>query len=229
MRGRLYENGAFFRIKSTIKMDSYQITFETYNKIAELYQEKFMKMDLYNDTYDIFCALNAKTAAHIFEIACGPGNITQYLLQKRPDFIIEAIDVAPNMLKLAQINNPTAHFKVMDCREIDTISKKFDAIMCGFCMPYLSKNDCNKLIKDAHHLLNDNGIFYFSTIEGNYEKSGYEMNSKGDKIYLYYHEEKYLVELLEQNNFEVVFLQKKDYPQVNKMPQTHLIFIAKKK
>ncbi len=36
-------------------MDNYQLTFQTWDKLAQQYQEKFMELDLYNDTYDLFC------------------------------------------------------------------------------------------------------------------------------------------------------------------------------
>ena len=93
-------------------MDSYKITFQTWDKVATMYQDKFMNMDLYNDTYDAFCNLIKKSNPKIFEIGCGPGNITKYMLSKRPDFEIEAIDMAPNMIKLAKENNPTANFRI---------------------------------------------------------------------------------------------------------------------
>jgi trans-aconitate methyltransferase len=86
-------------------MDKYEITFDTWNKIASSYQERFMDLDLYNDTYDIFCSLIGQNA-QIFEIGCGPGNITKYILSKRSDLQIEGIDIAPNMIKLAEKNNP---------------------------------------------------------------------------------------------------------------------------
>ena len=31
----------------------YTETFETWNKVAALYQDKFMDLDLYNDTYEL--------------------------------------------------------------------------------------------------------------------------------------------------------------------------------
>jgi hypothetical protein len=31
-------------------MDRYKETFETWNKVASLYQDKFMELDLYNDS-----------------------------------------------------------------------------------------------------------------------------------------------------------------------------------
>lgn len=33
-------------------LDSYKITFETYNDIAKIYADRFMDEPLYNDTYD---------------------------------------------------------------------------------------------------------------------------------------------------------------------------------
>jgi len=87
-------------------MDNYKETFETWNKLASLYQDKFMDLDLYNDSYDFICKSIAKEKATILEIGCGPGNITKYLLSKRPDFDFYGIDIAHHMSELARINNP---------------------------------------------------------------------------------------------------------------------------
>jgi 2-polyprenyl-3-methyl-5-hydroxy-6-metoxy-1,4-benzoquinol methylase len=209
-------------------MDSYKITFETWNKIASIYQAKFMDLDLYDDTYDWFCREIEKANASVLEIGCGPGNITRYLFKKKPELKITAIDVAPNMIKLAKENNPAADFKVMDCREIDRLTEKYDAIMCGFCMPYLSREDCAKLIKDCSVLLNRNGIIYFSTIEGDYKESGYEAGSSGDKSYVYYHSESHLLSILKENEFELLVLERKRYPKTAEAISCHMIFIARK-
>lgn len=209
--------------------DPYKITFETWNKIASIYQDKFMNLDLYDATYNTFCVHLQKPQAKILEIGCGPGNITKYLLNKRPDYQISGIDVAPNMVELAKQNNPTAQFKIMDCRNIASIVNTYDGIMCGFCMPYLSKDDCAKLIKDSSKLLNKNGVFYFSAIEGDYEQSGFEAGSSGDKAYVFYHQADYLQEQLNDNDFELIELKKILYPKTADIISTHLVFIARKK
>lgn len=58
----------------------YKETFETWNKGASMYQDKFMDLDLYNENYDFFCDSLNKPNSKILEIGCGPGNITKYIL-----------------------------------------------------------------------------------------------------------------------------------------------------
>ncbi len=210
-------------------MNRYKTTFDTWNKIASLYQDNFMHLDLYNDSYDIFCSAIKKQNAAIFEIGCGPGNITKYLVNKRPDFIIDATDVSPNMIELAKQNVPAANFLLLDAREINSITKNYDGIMCGFCMPYLSKEDCAKLIQDCSCILKSKGAFYCSVIEGDYNNSGFESGSSSDKAYVYYHQQPYLRQLLEENNFENIQWLRKQYQKKDGSSQTHLIFIAAKK
>ena len=41
-------------------MDKYQQTFETWNKIATIYQDKFMDLKLYDESYDFFCRIGNK-------------------------------------------------------------------------------------------------------------------------------------------------------------------------
>ena len=80
----------------------YKQTFETWNKAAWRYQDKFMDLNLYNDTYDLICNYLNRPNSKILEIGCGPGNITRYILSKRPDLDVFGIDIAPNMIELAK-------------------------------------------------------------------------------------------------------------------------------
>ncbi len=208
-------------------MDSYNETFETWNKVAQLYQDQFMDLDLYNESYDIFCKQLTHVNAAILEIGCGPGNITKYMLSKRPDLLIEGIDVAPNMIELAKKNNPTTNFKVMDCRQINKLTTEFDGIVCGFCLPYLSKFDCSKLFTDCNKLLATNGIIYFSFVEGDYNNSGYLAASSGDRTFFYYHELESLKKDLTENHFEIVNLSRVHYKKNDGSLEENTIIIAK--
>jgi len=209
--------------------DRYTETFKTWNKVASLYQDKFMDLDLYNDTYDFICNSITKDKAKLLEIGCGPGNITKYLLTKRPDFDIFGIDIAPNMIELAKINNPTASFGIMDCRQIDEIKSKYDGIICGFCLPYLSQKDSRKLIADSYHLLNENGLIYLSFVEGDPGKSGFLSGSSGDRAYFYFYNLDDLSEQLQKNNFEKIKVFKVEYKKDENEFDTHIILTANKK
>lgn len=187
-----------------------------------------MDVNLYGDTFDFFCKAITKTNAEVLELACGPGNITRYLLNKRADLKILGTDLAPNMVKLAKANNPEAEFKVMDCRQLGKLHKKYSAIMCGFCLPYLSKEETAKLISDASLLLNPNGVIYLSTMEDDYNKSAFKKGSTGEEIFMHYYTADFLVQMLEENKFNVIDLQRKKYPSAEGTEITDLVIIAKK-
>ena len=210
-------------------MDSYEETFQTWNKVATLYQEKFMDLNLYDKTYNFFCDALSNNQTQLLEVDCGPGNITKYLLTKRPDVKIDGIDVAPNMIELAKVNNPAASFWVMDIRNIDSLADKYDAIVNGFCLPYLSETDVEKFISDAETILKDDGLLYLSFVEGPSENSGYQVGSSGDRIYFYYHSLKNLENVLSKNKFEQFFFERIEYKKSNGSVELHSVLIVRKK
>ncbi|MEZ4826034.1 MAG: methyltransferase domain-containing protein [Bacteroidia bacterium] len=207
-------------------MDKSQKAVAVFDKLAELYQNKFMDQSGFIDTFELFCKSIPQPHARILEIACGPGNITRYLLNMRPDFQILGIDLAPRMVALAKTNNPTAQFEVMDARGINQLPGKFDGILCGFGLPYLSREEAIQLIRHSADLLNNSGIIYLSTMEDDYSKSGLRKGSSGDEIYMHYHQADYLTTALEENGFQILSIQRKDYPEQNGDVTTDLVIIG---
>ncbi len=208
-------------------MDRYKETFESWNKIASLYQEKFMDLDLYNESYDFICNSIIKEEAKILEIGCGPGNITKYLLSKRPDFEIFGIDIAPNMVELAKQNNPTARFAIMDCRQINILDTKFDGIIGGFCLPYLSQTECKELISNSYDLLSDNGLIYLSFVEGEPDQSEFKVGS-GGRVYFNYYQLDNIKKQLNKFKFEELKTFKVKYKISEAEFDIHTILKAKK-
>lgn len=178
---------------------------EVFDTYAQLYMDKFMDLPDFYDSFDRFCKLIPQQNAQILELACGPGNITHYLLQKRPDFRILGTDLAPNMLELAKTNNPTAQFQLLDCRKSLSLGRKFDAVLCGFGLPYLSKTEAIQLIQDAAKILKPEGVFYLSTMEDAYEKSDWKgaSNNPDYQAFIHYHEAPYLCAALIENGFQI--------------------------
>jgi 2-polyprenyl-3-methyl-5-hydroxy-6-metoxy-1,4-benzoquinol methylase len=202
-----------------------KMVLHVFNTHAKLYQEKYMSVELYANSLNFFCDLIYDNA-EVLEIACGPGNITRYLLDKKPTLKILGTDIADNMLELARANNPEAEFKQKDCREINSLDKKYDAIMCGFCLPYLSKEEAKQLIADAADLLKPNGVLYLSTMEDDYSKSTLTAGSTSDKLFMYYHEALYLNEFLKDSSFETIYEDRKVYEGAQGYKTTDLILIS---
>jgi len=196
--------------------------------MAQVYQDKFMDVNLYADTLDLFCNSIKTQDAEVLELACGPGNITKYLLNKRPDLKLLGTDLAPNMIELAKINNPSAQFELMDCRAISKINKRYDAIMCGFCLPYLSKEEAIQLIRDAAKILKPKGLLYISTMEDDYSKSAFKKGSGGDEIFMHYHEGDYLTQAIQENDLKILKLKRQKYPTQDNTQTIDLIIIAEK-
>lgn len=176
-----------------------------FNKHAQAYQDKFMDVSLYQNSLDEFLSF-IPTNAHLLELACGPGNITKYLLQKRSDLKILATDLAPNMLALAKTNNPTAKFELMDMKDLSNLSQQFEAVMCAFGFPYLTKQEAIQWIADVSKILKPKGILYISTMEDDNYKSGFKKGSQGDEIFMNYHEASYLSQAIQENNLKLLKL-----------------------
>lgn len=209
-------------------MDKYQETFQTWDKVAALYEALFMDLELYEDSYIAFCEAINEDRATILEVGCGPGNITQRLLHHQPHYQITATDVAPSMVALAQKNNPTAHCKVLDARQLDTLKGPFDGIMVGFTIPYLSPLDVAALLANSSTLLAEKGILYLSFVLGDYQASGYITGSTGDRTYFYYHELEFLKNGLQENHFQLLTVFKKNYTRANGQTEQHYILLAQK-
>lgn len=209
-------------------MDKTKIAVDIFNARANDYQEKFMDVSLYHDTLTLFCDAIEKEDAQVLDLACGPGNITKYINYLRPQFKILGIDLSPNMISLARGNNPQAEFRIMDCRDIYKLNQKYNAIIAGFCLPYLDKEAMRKLIKDAYSLLESNGVMYISTMEDDYSTSGLRASSKGEMMFMHYYMESDITAALKQNGFAIIHTRRIKYVDKNNNATTDLEIIASK-
>lgn len=199
-----------------------------FNKRAAEYAEKYMDVSAYQEALDIFCKMPRLNAA-VLEIACGPGNITKCILEKRPDIRLTGLDIAPNMVELAKANNPSATFMEMDCRDVNELSDPYEAVLCGFALPYLTETEAINFIGDAANLLPNGGALYISTMEGEPGTSGVQTSSYGDRVYVNYHQAGYLTDALNRVGFSVVHCQRIDIPGENSGKIKDLIIVAELK
>lgn len=207
--------------------DIHNINSETWNKLAEIYQEKFMNLDIYNPSYDLFLSALETEGSSILELGCGPGNITRYLLNKNPKLQITATDVAPNMIKLAQANNPTAICQILDSKNLSTLNENYDGLVAGFCVPYLSTEEVKSVIINAKRILNHHGVIYISFVNGDEKDSGLKTNSMGDQVYFFFHQKEMIQNLLKESGFKLLHDLSVPYKRHEHETEYHQIIISK--
>ncbi len=197
-----------------------------WNKVAGLYQEKFMDLTLYDESYDAFCVLLKNDAASILDAGCGPGNISRYLQRKKANWNFYGIDAAVNMIDLFLKNIHNSRATVMDIRNIRSLNEQFDGIVAGFCIPYLNSSDTFSLIHSFRELLLPHGVLYLSFVEGDPEKSGPVTGSSGDQVFFYYYTEKDIVEAITTANFKLHASLKATYKRSPESSETHTLLIC---
>ncbi len=209
-------------------MDSYQITFDTWNKLADLYQEKFMDLTIYHESYASFCQRLAGIHPRVLDIGCGPGNIAKQLLNFNTNIKLFGIDAAPNMVALARKNVPNAQFAVLDARNMTSSLGKFEGIVMGFCIPYLSIEDVDTLLFSCNEMVENGGVLYLSFVEGEAAQSGYQTGSTGLKTYFHYHSLNLIADLLMKYNWEQSEVFKIPFQKSNGQSEFHTVIIATK-
>lgn len=201
---------------------------DLFNKLADSYQQRFFSVEHYKESLDCFLA-QLDDQATVLDVACGPGNISHFLLKQKPDLKILGIDLAPNMIDLARANNPSARFLVYDATQIDYLDSRFDAVIVGFLFPYLSMEQVELFLFKSYELLNENGIIYLSTMEDLYENSRMKASSTGEEILMHYYEADFLIRLLEQIGFQILSKHTQDFAISETETDTDLIIIARKR
>lgn len=210
-------------------MESGNNAAEIFDKYASQYEEKYMQVDLYKDSLNVFIENLNGNNAHILDLGCGPGNMMKYISDKNPVYKIMGTDLSPNMLKIAEKNNPSARFRLLDIRKTGEIEETFDGIICSFGIPYLNKTEVHQLIKDCYERLQLKGMFYLSTMEGPHSISG-NLNSSSQKetLFTWYYEADFLKDTLENIGFKVIHLQRLINPNERNDKVNDLIIIAEK-
>ena len=211
-------------------MENFDVSVQRFDEFAEEYATRFENVSGYLNQLSWFVSQVKTANPAILELACGPGNVTKFLKNYFPESRILAVDLAPKMIEIARKALPDVEFRVMDVRDISVIAEKFDAVMCSFCLPFLSKEDAAKLIADSSALLNPGGVIYLSTMEGDESRAGYEKTSfSGDsEVYFNYHRQTDLQEAFERTGFTVLRVDRQDYLEPDGSVTVDLIFIAEK-
>lgn len=210
-------------------MDNAKNTRDIFDSCAKLYQDNFMEPLQYQPSLDLFSEF-LTSDLKVLDVGCGPGNLSAYLQKICPEIEIFGIDLSSKMLEFAKANLPAAEFQQMDCRNIDRFQKKFDAVICGFCLPYLSKEEAVDFLQKVAKILNSEGVLYLSTMVADKYSSAWVGSSKGgnQKLLTYYHQTDHLKDTLLSNNFNVLHEKRMEEQERDGTRFKDHIIIAKK-
>ncbi len=209
-------------------MDKTAITVATYDKVAVNYARKFMDLSLYRETVEYF-GDRIDPKGRVLDLACGPGNIAQFLLNRSPELKWTGLDLSTEMIKIARAALPQAEFLVRDIRTPGYPAFFFEAVVASFALPYLDDREALDFIATIGRIVKPDGLIYLSCMEG--KESRYETASfsAGNLIYLNYFSEVFLREAFATNGLEIVKLFKQDYPEPDGSVTLDLVFILRKK
>lgn len=206
---------------------------EAYDKSAKAFDEKIGKLSNYNDAYD-FLLTHLKANDEILDLACGPANISRYLVKKIPSLSITGIDLAPQMLEVAKQNVPSGKFVCSNITDFivptsttNKSAKKFDAVINGFGLPYLSEKELTKSIKQSVLHLKKGGIFYVSFMEGNKVQKEHPSFNPEITITVTYHPQKKIETILENQGFNIIKKYNLDYKESDGSITTDIVLICK--
>ncbi|MBT3273011.1 MAG: class I SAM-dependent methyltransferase [Spirochaetales bacterium] len=110
----------------------------------------------------------------VLEIGSGPGNAAQVI--EVAGFDIECTDISPKMIELVQAKGITG--RVLDCREIESIGKTYDAVFSVNSLLHIPKAEMPTVLRGIHKVMKKNSIFILglwggSDIEGIYDSDQY--------------------------------------------------------
>ena len=199
--------------KREIFMDNNQkVTIKSFDNSVNEYMRKIGSLNNYNDTYDFLVNL-VKENDNILDLACGPAQISSYILNK-VNVNVTGVDLSGEMLKIAKSNVPGGVF-IED--SIITFNNKmeYELIIIGFGIPYLNMDQVKECIANCASMLKADGNVYISFMEG--LSHGFEKTSFGgnNEFFIYYHGKEAIINILEGYGIKIVKTFELDYMETD--------------
>ena len=199
-----------------------------FDKYAASYREKYLDQGSYAGMLDHF--LDAvPERGRVLDLGCGPGNISRYLLDRRPDLELEGIDLAPAMIMEAASLNPEARFVCGDAMDLAGYKEaSVNGIVSGFLLPYLEKQEVKRHLESVARLLVAGGVCYLSFLEDNARESGYQKGSNTEsteRLYMNFYPVNEVTLMVKSTGFTIVHTQQKTPRSGNGEPTNNEIIM----
>jgi SAM-dependent methyltransferase len=132
-----------------------------YNERAKKYDRSNPATDPFSSRATAFLQQIGDDTTRLLDVGCGPGHLTAGLpisLQ------VVGVDLAPEMLRLAQAGRPTGRYFTHDFhRPLPEGEGRFDVIFASGAFDHC--NDIGEALSALSGSLKENGLFYFTILE----------------------------------------------------------------
>ena len=144
MKQNIYDNETFYTLYDEMRNDDKKLSA---NDLIEIPTIRSMLPDLKDK--------------RVLELGCGYGDNCAYFSELGAKYIL-GTDISEHMIGIAKSThmNSNCKFQVLAMEDIASIPDKFDLIISSLAFHYVE--DFDKLTKDIHRLLKDDGMLIFS-------------------------------------------------------------------
>lgn len=211
--------------RSKQKVDTNKVAVSTYNKIAQIYTNKYFN-DLSDAPFiDKFISLLPQNS-HILDIGSGPGTFTKYLYEK--GFAIEGVDLSEEMIKIAKEKVPNAKFRLMDMRALNFPDTSFEGLLVAYSLIHIPTPDILNTLKGFMKILRPGGIVLFITQKGEPDQVVEEPFKPGEKMFFNFFTKNRLSDLLHTAGFEIIYQEEQSTKDSDSMSDVIIYTIARK-
>ncbi len=134
-------------------------TRRAYDAVASRYDSLFKK-ELDNKPYDrkLLKRFSEKLShgSLVYDMGCGPcGHVGRYI-QRRGHRVV-GVDISPECIRLASLNNPGFSFELMDMANLQVDSNTVDGIVSFYSIIHTPKRQIGKIFDEYNRVLKDDG------------------------------------------------------------------------
>lgn len=148
-------------------MDKKIQTINTYNKTAAEMAKKFRSLGARIEDIERGFSFVTKSNPSVLEIGCGDGRDAKEILKHTSNYL--GMDVSEEMIKIAGEYNPDGKFEVGDIENY-TFPINLDLIFSFASLLHSNKESVQKVLREAHEALNEDGVFYISLKNDEYHE-----------------------------------------------------------
>ncbi|MCV2355265.1 class I SAM-dependent methyltransferase [Paucibacter sp. B2R-40] len=187
--------------------DQSSSTAQAFGSFAQSYAEKYFGLPDYHAHLDRFLNGLKLEQTALLDLACGPGNVSAYLLARRPSLRIHGLDLAPEMIEIARRKIQDAVSEVGDCRDLALLNRqglRYDAAVFSFGLSYLNDGDADQCLKGLYAQLRPSASLYLTSLTGDPAQSG-SIEVNGHSLYTAYRSADDILARITAAGFQVSF------------------------